>query len=611
MKYSFNKLILFISCVILSANIFSQNFSIKTKLENILIQKDTSFVKHVIVLLKESDETIVYPIFYDTELETVSDIHLYIKKGNRFKLVKNNIIKESDIQLDYINMTSKKVKSIIVPPDTEAKITYTVKCSELMYFSDLHFFSNDEIDTLKYQITIPNKFHFVYNTINKDSLNYLKINSIKSDSLSKWSIEATPVKVAPNLLMFFGIYKNIRGPLMRTLIIPSSYKDNERKYLNDWYLKKLNTTRGLGYQAMHKIDELTEGISDPMKIMDTLYSYVKNNFKYVAIEIGMGAFVPTHVNEVFTNKEGDCKDLSNFLSEALNYKGIKSDIALAATYNHISDCDFPSLSSANHVICIAYVKGKLIILDPTDPIHLPETPVQSIQKRSILIINQKGGEYYKVSGFSPEQNLINYKIELEASPEQMLLKGDFKAFYDGVTGNFLKRELLYASSDMTNNVLDKHYKTVFGNQSVSDVKIINYDKIIETEGLLSLNGKLIKDGNSRLLFIDFLPKLIETIDRATLLEGTHLGSSFSKKVNVKISMDRPFQKFKPIEHTISKKGISLFLKISSPSELIIECTYEFMLDYIIIEKENLDITNEVLTSFKEIINEPIIFKIKS
>tara|TARA_R110002050_G_scaffold31841_2_gene81470 strand:- start:679 stop:1674 length:996 start_codon:yes stop_codon:yes gene_type:complete len=331
----------------------------------------------------------------------------------------------------------------------------------------------------------------------------------------------------------------------------------------------------------------------------------------VAIEIGMGAFVPTHVNEVFTNKEGDCKDLSNFLSEALNYKGIKSDIALAATYNHISDCDFPSLSSANHVICIAYVKGKLIILDPTDPIHLPETPVQSIQKRSILIINQKGGEYYKVSGFSPEQNLINYKIELEASPEQMLLKGDFKAFYDGVTGNFLKRELLYASSDMTNNVLDKHYKTVFGNQSVSDVKIINYDKIIETEGLLSLNGKLIKDGNSRLLFIDFLPKLIETIDRATLLEGTHLGSSFSKKVNVKISMDRPFQKFKPIEHTISKKGISLFLKISSPSELIIECTYEFMLDYIIIEKENLDITNEVLTSFKEIINEPIIFKIKS
>lgn len=609
MKNSFNKLTLFILCVNFSINIFSQNIEIKTISENVLIQKDTSFVREVSVFFKENEESIFYPIFYDTELETISDIQLYIKKGKRFKLEKNSFITEEDVQLDYI--TSKKVKSIMVPSATEAKITYTVKCNELMYFSDLHFFSNDDIDSLKYQISVPDTFHFAYNIINKDSLNHFKIDSIKSDNLTKWNIEATPVKVAPDPLLFFGIYKNIKEPLMRTLVVPRSYKNEERKYMNDWYLQKTEPRRGLNYEAIQKIDELTYGMSDPTMIMDTLYSYVKNNFKYVAIEIGMGAFIPTHANEVFINKEGDCKDLSNFLSEALNYKGIKSDIALAATYDHISDCDFPSLSSANHVICVAYINDKPIILDPTDPIHFSGTPVQSIQKRSILIINSEGGKYHKLSSFSPQQNLIHYNLELEANSEKMLINGGFTAVYKGISGNFLKRELLYSSSDLTNNVIKKHYETVFGNQAITDFKITNHNNIIETEGLIAINGKIFKDGNSRLLFIDFLPRIIETVERETLLEGTHLGSPFSKIVNVQIKMDQPIQMFNPIEHSISKKGISLALKISSTSEFIIECNYEFVYDYIIIEKENLDTTNEILTSFKEIINEPIIFQKKS
>ena len=49
----------------------------------------------------------------------------------------------------------------------------------------------------------------------------------------------------------------------------------------------------------------------------------------------------------------------------INYKGIKSDIALAATFDHISDCNFPSLSSANHVITTAYVNNEIILLEKT------------------------------------------------------------------------------------------------------------------------------------------------------------------------------------------------------------------------------------------------------
>ena len=594
---------------ILSVNGLAQNIPIKSRLENILIMKDTSFVKNVSVSLKKSDKTIIYPIFYDSELEKITDIKVYIKKGKRFKLEKNSVINEEDIELDYIS--SKKVKTIIIPSETETKITYTVKCRELMYFSDLRFFSNNELDTIKYQITVPNTFRLVHNTIYKDSLDYINIDSIKLNGFIKWNIEVTPVKIEPNPLMFFGIYKNIKAPLMKILVIPATYKNNEKKYMNDWYLKQIETRKGLNPVVMHKINELTAGISNPMKIIDILYNYVKNNFKYVAIEIGMGAFVPTHVNEVFENKQGDCKDLSYFLSEALNYKGIKSHIALAATYDHISDCDFPSLSSANHVICLAYINGKPIILDPTDPIHFPETPVQSIQKRSILIINENGGEFYKVASYSPQQNLISYEIELEVNSKSMIMDGEFKASYEGISGNFLRRELIYTSDDKAATIGKMHYESIFDNQSISEFKINYNGKTIGSEGKISVNGKIFKDGDNGYLFIDFLPRIIETENRETLLEGTYLGSPFKKKVYLEIKMDEPIQTFIPIEQTFSNKGVSFLLKISNPSEFIIECNYEFVFDHIFIEKENIEVTNEILTSFKKITNEPIIFTKKS
>jgi hypothetical protein len=584
----------------------AQNIHIYTRLENIKIGRDTSFTRDVSVLLKKSNDEIMYPVLYDSELEDLSNIKVYIKKGNQFKLEKESIINEDVVDLDYI--TSKKLKTITIPPEVEAKITYTIKCKELMYFSDLPFFSYDEIDTLKYQITIPETFRFLHTTIYRDSLNYLFIDSLKSDSLMKWRIEAVPVKVKPDPLMFFGIYKSLKVPLMKTIVVPLTYAHKEKEYLNDWYLHKLETRRGLDSTTRQKIDELTMGISDPMKILDTLYNYVKTKFKYVAIEVGMGAFIPTHANEVFINKQGDCKDLSNFLSEALNYKGIKSYVALAATFNHLCDCDFPSLCSANHVICVAYVNGNPIILDPTDPIHLPQTPVQSILERSILIINPYGGEFYKINGFTPQQNMIDYEIELNVDSDQSSMHGEFSAHYEGISGNFLRSSFLNLSNNEINNIGKKHYELVFGNQSISDLHIVIDKNSIEVEGKLSVKGKIFDDKDSRFLFLDFLPRIIESENRETLLEGTYLGSTIGKKVKLRITLDKAFKAFDPIEHSISKNGVSLNLKVSNPSEFIIACEYEFIFDYFIIEKGNLDITNEILKSFKKITNEPIVLK---
>lgn len=577
--------------------------------EKIQIKKDSSFVKQVTVLIKPHEEHTVYPIFYDSELEEISNIKLYNRKGKRYKEIEDILILEEDVELDYI--ASKKIKSIIIPPGIDSRVTYEIKCNELMYLSNLPLFVYNEIDTLSYQISIPQSFHLAHDIINKETLDYFYADSTITNDLVNWNFVVTPGQLEPNPLALFGIYRDKKVPLIRTIVTPISFKDKPKDYLNHWYLSKVKEKRGLNITVKQKLDEITNGISRPKEIMETVYNYVKNNFKYVAVEIGMGAFIPSHANEVFSNKEGDCKDLSNFLSEALNYKGIKSDVALAATFNHVSDCDFPSLSSANHVVCLAYIDQKPIILDPTDPIHSPETPVESIQNRSILIINSKGGNWFKAKSFSSEQNAIDYDIFLKENSKEMTMTGEFRVAYKGITGNFLQRMFNYMNNDERKILGKKHFSSLFGNQKASDIQFNQSKKSISANGWLVINGKILNDSTNQFIFLDFLPRLFETETRNSLLEGTHFGSNFRKRVKLRIELEDNFENFERLEHSFDANGINLNFSVIGKEHNIIECSYDFKIDYSRAEKDSLEPINKAMDFFNNKLNEPLLLKIKA
>lgn len=603
-----SRALVFFSVLIISVWGNAQELSIKSKVEKVSIQKDSSFIKKVTINFHKNSEITVFPIIFDTELEEVSNVQVFIKKGKKFKPVKEIFSEEKEVELEYI--ASKKIKSIVIPQDFEVRLSYEVKCSELMYFASLPFFTYNDIDTLKYKVSVPKHFHFNHNTIYKDSLKHFTIDSVQTDLLSTWNIETVPFRVKADPLMLFGIYRNKKIPLMRTIVTPETYKNMESAYMNDWYLTKVKPQRGLSNEALKKIDDLTEGLTDPKKITNVLYDYVRNNFKYVAIEIGMGAFIPTHTTEVYDNKQGDCKDLSNFLVEALNYKGIKSDIALASTFSHISDCNFPSLSSANHAICVAYIDKKPIILDPTDPIHKTYTPVESLQNRSIFIVNENRGEFYKIKKFENLENLVDYTIDLSFDVTQMSLAGKFNVVYNGISGNHLKRRIKYAEKKNKIATCETHFESIFGNQSISNIKTDEKHKSFNVNGSISILGKVFNDGDNKLLFIDFIPRLFESTERETLLKGTHIGNNFSKKAKVLINMIEPIQSFDSIEYSFTKDGASLNINIESPSDNSIKLTYEFNFDYVNIDKNNQVLTNELLESFKQTINAPIVLSKK-
>lgn len=598
----------FILTLLFSISALVSAQSISTKIEKVIITSDTLYTRDITVYIKANSEDKAYPIIYDGKLEKVSNIVVYEKKGKRYKQNKHPEIHDETINSALIS--SQKLKTVTFPSDTEIKICYTISCNELVYFSSLPLFTYQEIDTFHYQISIPDAFHLSYDIANKDSLSYLSKDSLRLENSVQWTFKSAPINVEPNPLIYLGIYKDIKVPLLRIAVKPTGAHFNQIQHFNNWYLEKAKKTRGLDTNGKNKIDDITFGITDSIEIINVLYDYVRTNFKYVAIEIGMGAFIPSHTNEVFTNKQGDCKDLSNFLLEALSHKGIKSSLALAATHQHICDCDFPSISSANHVVCVAYIGGEPIILDPTDPVHRINTPVQGIQERTLLIIDSLGGEFHKLNRYEGQKNLVDYRISMNVSADKTQMLGDFQISYSGISGNFLRWTHLEHKGKEATELYQKHYESIFKNQFVNKIEVkINDDKISVT-GDLRVNMNIFNDKSWHYLFLDFVPRLFETEDRETLSNGSYLGATIDRKVRLTVNMNEPIEDFQPIKHSFIENGTSLELTATVPKESTIEYNYELLIDHIFINNENQETINGLIQSFKKITNEPVVFKIK-
>ena len=198
LKNSHIRLLLLNLLFLIRVNGSAQNIQISTLSEDIQIRTDTTFIRDVNVFLKKSDKALIYPVFYDSKLETVSGISVGIKKGDRFKPLKNPVIQEENVNIDLI--TSKKIKSVFIPPDVEAKISYSVECNELMYFSDLPLFSDDDVDTLKYQVTERDPKHSGFYMILFIKILWISflLIPLKDDRMMKWNIEVVPGKVSPS-----------------------------------------------------------------------------------------------------------------------------------------------------------------------------------------------------------------------------------------------------------------------------------------------------------------------------------------------------------------------------------------------------------------------------
>ncbi len=118
-----------------------------------------------------------------------------------------------------------------------------------------------------------------------------------------------------------------------------------------WYdsLQREQVTPTAG--VVSKAAEITKNIPGEEAKIRALYSYVATNFRYVAVNFGIGRYQPHSAEEVLSNSYGDCKDKHTLLASLLQAVGITASPALISSFRTV-DSDVPSPAQFDHVITV-------------------------------------------------------------------------------------------------------------------------------------------------------------------------------------------------------------------------------------------------------------------
>lgn len=168
-------------------------------------------------------------------------------------------------------------------------------------------------------------------------------------------------------------------------------------------LNKPNYTLSLSSQLFYR--DLVKGASTDLDKARILYRYLQQNFRYVAIELGIGglrAFPAAFTEE---RKYGDCKGLSTYLSACLDAVGVKSYTALINGGYGLQPVDptFPRNGFNHEIVCIPR-DGDSVWLECTSKMTGFGVLGGFTENRNALLITENGGVLVHTPRATPEEN---------------------------------------------------------------------------------------------------------------------------------------------------------------------------------------------------------------
>lgn len=175
----------------------------------------------------------------------------------------------------------------------------------------------------------------------------------------------------------------------------SSYKIDGKSHkllgttddLYKWYSSLVQGVNDEDSPELKKVvDSLLIGSKTDLETVKRVFYWVQDNIKYIAVEDGMGGFIPRSGKTVCEKRYGDCKDMASIIYKMLDYAGINSHLTWIGSRGipyRYSDISTPNVD--NHMICTYIEDDKHYFLDATGQ-HTPfGMPTSFIQGKEALI----------------------------------------------------------------------------------------------------------------------------------------------------------------------------------------------------------------------------------
>lgn len=378
-----------------------------------------------IIFLKDAQHYYSDKKVYSNSFVELSEIeaYSYIFNGSKYKKVKVEDFKEVIEDNDIVFHDDSKTLNVVYPGIKEGsvielKTVYSITDPQfirsvfLQHYLPTHemeiniaFDKNIEVELLKFnENSLSNKFIF---NENKKKKNYV----LKSNKIEKWKYEQN----APDFLNFvphvFPLVKNYSSNGEKVRVIENA-ADLYKRYHG--FIK--NVTNEHSEVLVNLADSLTQGLNSELSKVKVLYKWVQSNVKYIAIEEGLGGFVPANPNKVLSARYGDCKGKSTLLYSLLKHIGIKSHLTWIGTRDlPYTYSELPTLAADNHMILTYKHNNKCYFLDPTSNYLSIDYPTSFIQgKEAMISIDSVNYEIRTVPVTEPECNFIYDSILFES-----------------------------------------------------------------------------------------------------------------------------------------------------------------------------------------------------
>lgn len=394
-------------------------------------------------------------------------------------------------------------------------------------------------------------------------------------------------------------------PFVRLLITPEEYKGLEDTFFNKWFKNKIDEVNKLDNKTRAIIDDITIDCgNNEDSIIYNIANYAQQKIKYIDIMSGVGAFIPKDVNETLLDLQGDCKDYSNFICQALSYKGIEAYMGICATNNYFNDMNFPTISGGNHMVCAIKRNKGWQFIDGTEKFGITNLPPLSVQGKHIYIIDDLGGTTIQVEPIDMTYNVCKYNIEIDISNDNY--DGKFNYIFQGQKAfelEFVKGK--YKESDF-NIIASSYIDSNSRGLTLDDFEVLETDSNYSISGTIKLSNSVVNQiVDKTLVLLNFLPfphtlqKFIDCPD-ANILTGCTINNNY--KVLLITDQDLQSLNYKTIHEKADGFDFT-FNAATEQNKLIIE--YSFKYNDINIPSEKIKSFNQINKKIDEIFKKSI------
>ena len=409
-------------------------------------------IKYAVTLLNNKSQKHTQFVTYDKD-EKINNLNakIYDAFGNEVRKFNKNDFSDKSAVSGSTMYSDSRYKEIDL---SYSKFPYTIEIEYKKSFNGVLDFPNcyiqefnSSVENLMFIAEMPSDLEIRYKVRNIEL--EPQIEKTGKKTIYTWTVKNLPA------LKYEEFLPSVKEIVPIIEVSPSvfqygQYVGNMTSWnsLGKFYFDLYDNRDQISPELAAAVKTLTNGLGSDREKIAVLYNYLKENMRYVSVQLGIGGLQPFDASYVEKNKYGDCKALSNFMYALLKEVGIKAQPGIIyrdSDKRQNADEDFPTIVFGNHVLL--YVPSEDIWLECTSNYYPVNYIGASNDNRSVLLLTAEGGKLTKSPAFSitdnTEHSKLNFIINEDGSANvqgNLITKGPKHELYRYIENEISKEE---------------------------------------------------------------------------------------------------------------------------------------------------------------------------